>query len=284
LAPKFAYFALVGLALGLMIFAKAETAVIEQTRRVVTDAAAPILDVFSRPVASARAVVDEARALAAIRERNAQLARDNARLLHWRDAARRLEAENTVLRDLLRYKPGPEASYISARVIADSGGSFAHSLILNAGARDGVEKGQAVVTGLGLIGRTVDVGQRASRVLLITDLNSRIPVLIERGRVRAILAGDNTGRPRLVHMPSGSAASPGDRVVTSGHAGAFPPGLPVGVVTEVANGTIRVRPFVDHDRLEVVRVVDYGLSGILRDVSGRNPLGGDRAGGTAGAP
>lgn len=266
LAPKFAYFGLVGLAIGLMVFAKAETGAIEHGRQLVTDAVAPILDAASRPAATARAVVDEVRDLAAIREHNAKLTEDNERLLQWRDVARKLEAENDILRGLLNYVPGPEASFISARVIADTGGSFAHSLLLNAGIRDSVDRGQAVVTGDGLVGRIVDVGQRAARVLLLTDLNSRIPVLVEPTRARAILAGDNTDRPRLVHLQAGSTASPGDRIVTSGHAGAFPPGIAVGVVASSSDGSLRVRPFVSHDRLEFVRVVDYGLAGILRDV------------------
>lgn len=266
LAPKFAYFGLVALALGLMIFAKAETAVVEETRRAVSDAVAPILDAASRPVVTVRAGIDELRELASIRERNALLARENTRLMQWRDVARKLESENTILRGLLRYQPGPQASYISARVVADTGGSFAHSLLLNAGTRNGVGKGQAVVTGDGLVGRTADVGARAARVLLLTDLNSRIPVLIESTRTRAILAGDNTDRPRLVHMSPGASASPGDRIVTSGHAGAFPPGIAVGVVVVSGEGSLRVRPFVSRERLEFVRVVDYGLSGILRDV------------------
>ena len=273
LAPKFAYFGLVGLAVGLMVFAKAETILVEKTRQVVTDAAAPILDMASRPVATARALVEEVGDLVDIRAQNARLAEDNARLLQWRSAAARLEVENERLRGLLKYKPGPEASFVSARVVADTGGTFAHSLILNAGAVDGIGKGQAVMSDDGLVGRMAGVGHRAARVLLITDLNSRIPVLIEPSHTRAILAGDNTARPRLIHLPPGAVASVGDRIVTSGHAGVFPPGLPVGVVVTTGGGASQVRPHAARDRLEYVRVVNYGLSGILKDVTEKTASG-----------
>lgn len=267
LAPKFAYFGLVGLSVGLMVFAKAETVLVERARLMVTDAVTPILDVASRPIASMRAVVDEVNALVSIREHNARLTEVNARLLQWQAAAAKLEAENERLRALLNYKPGPKASFISARVVADTGGTFAHSLILNSGVSQGITKGQAVMSDDGLVGRMADVGRRASRVLLITDLNSRIPVLIEATRTRAILAGDNTDRPRLVHLTPGATASIGDRIVTSGHAGAFPPGMPVGVVVATQDGSIQVRPYAERGRLEYVRVINYGLSGILRDIT-----------------
>jgi rod shape-determining protein MreC len=156
-------------------------------------------------------------------------------------------------------------------VIADTGGAFAHSLVLNAGSRAGVGKGQAVVTGEGMVGRIAAVGERSAWVLLITDLNSRIPVTIAPAGIRAILAGNNSDRPRLVHLPPGVAISPGDRVVTSGHGGAFPPGLPVGIVAAVSEAGIDVRPFMDRSRIEYVRVVDFGLQGILRRVPAVSP-------------
>jgi len=119
------------------------------------------------------------------------------------------------------------------------------------------------ITGNGLVGRVSGLGSRSARILLITDLNSRIPVAIEPSRARAVLAGDNSDRPRLIHLPPGADLSPGDMVVTSGHGGAFPVGMPVGVVAAVSDNGITVQPFVDRARLEVVRVVEYGLAGIL---------------------
>jgi len=121
-----------------------------------------------------------------------------------------------------------------------------------------------VVTGDGLVGRVAGVGTRSTRVILITDLNSHIPVLVERTRTRAILAGDNSEVLRLIRLPPGAEVSPGDRVVTSGHGDAFPPGLPVGVVASVGDAGIGVQPFVERSRLEYVRVVDFGLRGILQ--------------------
>lgn len=274
LAHRFAYLGLIVAAFGLMLLGKVDAVLLERTRTVVTDAVAPILDVASRPVESVSSAAHRIEELWSLHEENARLRRDNERLLQWQAVARKLEAENVRLRGLLNYVPDPEASFVSARVIADTGGAFAHSLLVNAGRRDGIEKGQAVMTGEGLVGRVAGAGKRSSRVLLITDLNSRIPVAVGPGRSRAILAGDNTDRPRLIHMPPGTMLSPGDTVVTSGHGGAFPVGLPVGVVATVSDNGITVEPYVERSRVEYVRVVDFDLTGILSD---EPPVGEDSA-------
>ncbi len=284
LAQRFAFMALVLAAFGLMILGKVDILLVDQFRAHVTDAVAPILDAMSRPVASVTKAVDHVRELADLRGENERLRQNEARLLQWQSAARRLEAENKVLKGLLNYVPGPDPSFITARVIADTGGAFAHSLILNAGSRDGVTKGQAAVTGEGLIGRVAGVGSRSARILLITDLNSRIPVLAGPNRTRAILAGNNSDRPKLVHLPSGETAAVGDRIVTSGHGGAFPPGMPVGVVTSVSDGAISVTPLVERNRLEYVRLLDLGLGKILQAPSREaNPAAGENSGDGKGA-
>ena len=266
IAHRFAFLGLVIAAFALMLIGKADVAMMERFRAQVTDSVAPILDMMSRPVATANEVIAKVRVLTEIRQKNESLRQDKERLLQWQMVARKLEAENKALRAQLNYVPGPQASYVSARVIADTGGAFAHSLLLNIGAQPGVSKGQAVVTGDGLVGRITGVGDRSTRVLLITDLNSRIPVLIEATRTRGILAGNNTDRPRFIHLPPGATVSPGDRIVTSGHGGAFPVGLPVGLVDAINDGGISVQPFVPRDRLEYVRVLDYGLKGILGEI------------------
>jgi len=99
-------------------------------------------------------------------------------------------------------------------------------------------------------------------VLLITDLNSRIPVMIESSRDRAVLAGDNTTMPRLLYLSQYSHVNVGDRVVTSAQGGALPPGLPVGIVASVGERGIQVQPFADWTRIEYVRLIDYHLSGL----------------------
>ncbi len=279
LAQRFTYMALVLAAVGLVVLGRVDLASIDKARDQVTDAVTPILNVLSTPVDSVNRAVQEFNDFVNVHGQNAQLREERARLLQWQAAARRLEAENRVLRSLSNFVVGPDASFITARVIADTGGAFAHSLVLNAGERAGVRKGQAVVTGDGLVGRVAGTGRRSSRILLISDLNSRIPVLVESSRLPAILAGANAALLSLVHLPPGGVVEVGDRVVTSGHAGALPPGLPVGQVVAVSENGIDVRPYIDRDRLEYVRILDFGLNGVVEApdrVAGGKKKGGRR--------
>ena len=264
LAHRFAYLGLILAAFALMLLGKADAVLMDRVRTHATDAMVPILDALSRPAATIADVVSQVQELVDLRTQNIDLRSDKERLLQWQDAARRLEAENQALRGMLNFQPAPEARFVTARVIGDTGGAFVHSVILNAGADAGVQRGQAAVTGTGLVGRVTHVGSRSARVLLLTDINSHIPVLVESTRTRAILAGTNRSHPRLIHLRPGSQVSPGQRVVTSGHAGVFPARLPVGVVAAVSDAGITVQPFVEASRLEYVVVVNYGLDGVLK--------------------
>lgn len=263
LAQRFAFGFFVLASVALLLAGRADPALFERARVGVVDFTAPILDAASRPVETARDLVAQGRALLDLRAENARLKAENDRLLAWLEAARRLQAENAQLRALLAFKPAGARRYAAGRVIGSTG-PFLRNVIVAVGARDGVVKGQAAVVGEGLVGRVAAVGQRSARVLLITDLNSRIPVMVESTRDRALLAGDNERTAKLVYLGTVSGVEPGDRVVTSGHGDAFPPGIPVGVVETVAEQGVRVRPFADLERLDYVRIVDYGLDGVLR--------------------
>jgi len=244
----------------MIILGKADQVMFESLRVTVTDAAAPVLDVLSRPLAALADLATRARRLVGVYQDNDRLVEENERLIGWQQAALKLASENAQLRDLLKLAPEPTATYLTARVIANSGGAYVRSLMVYAGSENGVSRGQAAVTGEGLIGRVSEVGSRAARILLVTDLNSRVPVVVQGSRQRALLAGDNSDRPCLRYLDSGAAIRIGDRIVTSGQGGVFPPGLPVGVVASLDGEAPRVEPYAELSRVEYLRIVDYGLA------------------------
>lgn len=263
LAQRFAFLTLVLASFALMLLGKADNVLVEKLRVFVDDGVAPVLSALSRPAASIAAMTNAIHDLARLRAENVQLAEDNARLQHWQTVARELDNENRVLRAQLNFMPDPDAAFVTARVIGDTGGAFVHSMLLNVGSRDGVRKGQAVISGENLVGRIAEVGERSARILLLTDINSHIPVVVESSRAKAILTGDNSDRARLNYLSLNSNATPGSRIVTSGHGGAFPPGIPVVVIAATQDGVMRVEPFVHRNQLDYVTVVDYGLPGVL---------------------
>jgi rod shape-determining protein MreC len=267
LIQRFAFLFLILAAFALMLLSKAETSAIEKVSNVVVDIFAPLMDGLSQPAAAISDAVSAVRQLANIHAENDRLRRENARLLAWQETSRRLMAQNQALMSLLEYKPDPRAKYIAARVIGDSGGAFVRSMLINSGRRDGLTKGQAAMTGHGLAGRVTSAGLRSARILLITDINSRVPVIVQASRDRAILAGDNSQLPRLVFLPSNASVNSGDIVVTSGHGGIFPAGLPIGRIIRSDDGVVRVNPFVRFEKLEFVRVIDY--ASVLPETSGQ---------------
>lgn len=259
LLQRFAFVLLVGSAFALMLLGRFDNAAVERARLGIVDAFTPILDVVSRPVSAANAVVRDIGELIELRTELARVKEENERLLQWQTVARRLEAENAAFRSLLSAKIETSSFLVAARVVADAGGPFVRTVLLNAGLRDGVAKGQAVVNAEGIVGRIAEVGERSSRVLLLSDLNSRVPVVNERSGQRGVLAGDNSEWPQLVFLPNQAQVQPGDPIVTSGHGGLLPPGLPIGVVASTGDGGVRVQPLVNWHRLEFVRVVRYDL-------------------------
>lgn len=255
LLNRFALLFLIIAAFAIMLLGKADTLVVERARSSVVDVVAPVMDALSRPIATVSERVDRVENFFSVYSENAQLREQNARLLEWQSAALALAAENSTFRKMLNFVPERGASFAAARVIGDSGGVFVRSVLINGGMVDGIQKGDAVVNGDGLIGRVAESGRRSGRVLLLSDLNSRIPVVGEKTRVRAILAGDNSPLPRLDFLPPNARLAVGDRIVTSGHGGVFPAGLPVGRISSIGDGGVRVEPFADFYRLEYVRII-----------------------------
>jgi rod shape-determining protein MreC len=254
---------LIALAAAIILLGKADQGMFDTLRATISDDAAPALDALTRPLRAAAYAVDRVRGVVMMYQDNLRLARDNQRLLQWQQVALKLSGDNRELRRLLKVVPARAVSYITARVIASSAGGYVRSVMVDAGTAQGLARGQAAISDQGLVGRLTEVGGRAARVLLITDLNSRIPVVVGNARANAVLAGDNSERPRLLYLSGPDKLGIGDRVVTSGEGGIFPPGLPVGMVAALGHGGPRVAPYAEPSQLGYLLIVDYGLAGGL---------------------
>jgi len=253
---------LIVVSFGLMLLGKADTMLADRARIAFADSLAPIYTVLATPLERTRAAIAEIVTLWDMREENDRLRTENDQLRRWQSIALALDAENQRLKASLRWIPDPDASFVTARVVADAGGVYAKAVLLSVGPNHGIRKGEIAVDERGLIGRITEVGARTARVLLVTDLNSRIPVILETSRAHAILVGTNGVRPRLQYWPEGVVPQEGERIVTSAEANAFPANLPVGTVHYTSNGAPEVEPSAMLQKLEVVRIFDYGLTGV----------------------
>lgn len=258
LADRSALVVLLGVSVMLLLLSKADLKLVNYATERLRDGAAPVLAVFSEPVAGARRAVDRMGELIAVHEENARLREENRRLLAWQAEAGKLAIQNRALRAMLKV-PAVEAAplWTTARVVADTGGGFLRAVLVDAGAGQGVAVGMAALVPQGLAGRVVDAGCCSARVLLITDFGSRIPVVLDRSGDQALLAGDNGPQPILRFLPLDPDVRVGDRVMTSGNGGLIPPGLTVGQVAAIGPEGIRVEPFVDFARMDYLSLLRY---------------------------
>lgn len=256
LLQRFAFLLLLAAAVGLILVSRIDRPVVERSRALVADIFEPVLSAVAQPVGVINAAIGWVDDILFVHEENFRLRTENARLLQWQEVARRLEQDNASMRRLLAAGPDLTNTFVTGRVIADGGGSFVRTALLNIGAKDGVRKGQAVIGEGGYVGRVAEVGYRASRILLLTDLNSRLPVMLQEGGHRAVLTGDNSPFPRLEYLTGAAKPLVGMHIVTSGDGGQFPAGIPVAEIVST-DGGVRVRPLVDLGRLDFLRVMQF---------------------------
>jgi len=186
---------------------------------IVIDAVVPSFDWALAPVTGITHLLTDFQSYQRLAQQNVDLRRELQDMKSWREAAIQLDQENARLRDLINVRLDPQLTRITGVVMADSGSPFRQSVLLNVGARDGILDGWPAMDGIGLVGRISGVGEETSRVILVTDTSSNIPVTIQPSGQRAILVGDNTINPPLQFIEDPDLVKPGDRVVTSGDGG-----------------------------------------------------------------
>lgn len=245
------------LSLALIVINTLNNPILESVRKETADFSAPLLATLSIPANYLRRFFNGIADLADLRDQNNLLLVENERLKDWQRLADLLQFENDRLREALTAKVVRPQTLVTARVISVVGGPFVRSVLVNAGSGEGVQEGLAVVDHNGVVGQTIAVGRRATRVLLLTDFNSRIPVRLGRSKNNGILIGRNEDFAELEFLPVNSDVVVGDRVMTSGDGGLFPPGLLIGIIARIGSRHIKVRPVADLKTLEFVQILDF---------------------------
>lgn len=248
---------------GLFVVWRIDNPRVEKFRALVIDTFVPNFEWILRPMTSVVKLAQDYRSYEKLLEQNKELRRELQQMKSWKEAALQLEQENARLLDLNQLRLDSKLTHVSGIVIADSGSPFRQSVLLNIGSRDGIQDGWAAMDGLGLVGRISGVGSSTSRVILLTDNASQIPIIVQPSGQRAILMGDNSFAPPVEFIENVDLVRPGDRVVTSGGGGVLPAGLLVGTLAMDPNGRLRARLVADYERLEFLKVLrDYGTEKI----------------------
>jgi rod shape-determining protein MreC len=222
----------------------------------IIDTVSPAISFINRPFEEASDSINSISNIAALKAENTRLKAENNRLKEWYQTALMLQAENKSLQSLLNLKIDPQIKYISARTLSDTQNAFSKTILIAAGAEQGIKKNQVVLGGEGVLGRIIEVGQNTSRVLLINDINSRIPITIENINKQAILSGNNEEHLLIQYLEFISDDMIGKKVITTGEAGVFPPGLSIGEIIKIKDKTVFVQPFVQTQNIEFVRILE----------------------------
>lgn len=249
----------------LLFSGRSSNGIANTVRTTLMDGIVPVLDVLSRPVQAVDEALVQVGDFFTVYSENQRLRLENQRLLEWQTAALKLEAENQGLRELMHYTPRENKAFVTAKVVGQTSNSLSQRLMIDAGRSQGVQAHQAVMTDHGLVGRVMAAGDSTAEILLLTDMNSRIPVMTEPTGVRSILAGNRSELPHLAFVGSRKDPKLGDVVVTSAEGDLFPAGLPVGKLFAESDGQWQVRPFVDFSSVRYVHIVtmeDEPVSGV----------------------
>ena len=248
------------LSLALIVLGRINHPVIDDINRALAFVVTPVIVAFDSASEALVNTVSWVQGLARLEGENAKLREQNSRLQQWRAEAERLANENRRLQELLNVRPTFVPTLVTARVLSVTGGAYARSVLVHAGSDDGVRAGLPVVDENGVVGRTIRVGVRASRVLLTTDVNSRIPVQTARSHQNAIAVGRNGDLLELLYLPPDPDIVVGDVLVTSGHGGIFPADLTMGTVASIEDGRVLVKPSANLEHLDFVRFLDYATA------------------------
>ncbi|MEO0399713.1 MAG: rod shape-determining protein MreC [Pseudomonadota bacterium] len=242
----------------------AEASVFRKARESAIEAASPLLSVFSGPVGFVQDMVGGVRDYFFVLEQNKALREEISDLRQWEQEARDLREVIAAYETLGFYHPAPSPEPVNAAVVGESNDAFTHTMIVNAGRDEAVLPGQAVVDDRGLVGRIVHSSKNAARVLLLTDVQSSVPVYLENSEIEGILVGQTGARPAISFTRYDDLENivVGDRVVTSGAGGALPRGLPVGVIDRVTERGALVALQSNYARTRLVRIINYKFPGM----------------------
>ena len=255
---------LIALSFSLMFIGKADLVAMRDLRMSSNDFLAPVIDFVSAPIRGVETMVEGIRTVASLRAENVRLQAENDLLQRWRRRAEILESENQQLRSVTGTVSDENRSLITARAVTAPGGSFAHTILIAIGNESGIVAGDPVITSNGLVGIVYEVGRAYARVLMISDINARIPVMLASSSWPGLTIGRNGEYLELAFLPAEARPEVGELVLTSGHGGILPAGLAVGRVDRVDGDNIRVRPAVEFRNLGYVSILIGDTEGVDR--------------------
>ena len=255
---KFSLFILVLLSIVLLFFETIDTKPLNYFRAFIKDVIYRGALVVSVPSKSINNFTDFVKEHTILYDDYIKLKKENSELKNKISDTHFLKLENTQLRKLIEEQVSSPSNLMSARVMLDKQSPYLNSFIINIGSNKKIKKGMAVLGGKNFIGRVVDVNFFSSRVLLISDLNSKIPVGIEPGNIQSILSGTGKQNGKIEYLETDILIKDKSIVYTSGSGGLFKSGIPVGIYHKETEEEYEVVHFFSKlSQLTFVKLVSF---------------------------
>ena len=251
----------------MLIIGKIDENNLKNIKNYFTDITSYALEIVGLPINSITKAVNQINSLIYIYSNNKNLTIENEELYKWKDLAQKLLVENEELIKLLNGINKIPSNFVTARVISNSSGSYIKTITINVGTKHGVNIGNAVVNNWGMIGRIIEVGKQSARVLLVTDINSQIPIYFEKSKHKAIVVGNNSDLLEIKYLKSRVKLFDRERVITSGEGGLLPRGLAVGLYIKNLNdesNKLKVLPTRNWDIIDNLNVIILKKDRILK--------------------
>ncbi|MFM8186141.1 MAG: rod shape-determining protein MreC [Alphaproteobacteria bacterium] len=217
----------------------------------------PIVSIVSFPINTSFDLIVNFNQLILAKKENEKLKSELIKLQNFYISSLGIHQENKELRNALNFVKSKTENYKIARIIGISNKIFDNKILIDSGLDRGVKEGQIVTGDRAVIGRVAEVFNEKSRILLLTDSNSRIPIIASRTRNRGIISGNNSGLMEILYLPKNHQINLGDKIFTSSDGDVIPPGLLVGIVKRIDKNSVYVAPIENIGSLNIVSIIDY---------------------------
>ena len=252
---RFLHLIIILIGFALIFIGKADLLAIRTVQTNVSGIFAPLFNVVAAPVRAVETMFEGMRTVASLREETVRLRAENERLKRWRRRSEILESENRQLRTVLGAVIPADRQAVTARAIAAPGSSFSHTMMITHGTDKRIQRGDPVVTADGLVGYIIEVSKRHSWVLMLSDVNSRLPILLSTSSWPGLAIGQNSDMLSLSFLPLEAEPKENELVLTSGHGEILPPGLPVGRVVKGVGQEYYIQPVVNLRKVAFVSIL-----------------------------
>tara|TARA_B100001123_G_C14992883_1_gene900302 strand:- start:12 stop:833 length:822 start_codon:yes stop_codon:yes gene_type:complete len=242
----------------LVIFNKTDYLLVNKIKSLSIDIITPITTIVTSPVKITTKTINSINQIRFLKQENTKLKEEVIRLKKWQTLALKNQSENFAFRKILNSANNDIKILKTAMVISESPKIYAKTVVINTGINDGISENLAIINEKGLVGKLISMTKNQSKILLITDQNSSVPVKTSSNNFYAIVKGSTNGNYLISSFIKGQAKPKiGDLLLTSGNTKTYPQNILVGKVVKVDKNSFIAIPFVDFNNLNYVQVIDY---------------------------